>query len=102
MNFWKGLLKQIAKCSLLTDGKRERERERKEILSSREKERDGEFRNIVRLRFADIRTTVPCRRFLAAGKPSPTTREKRILAKTSAANEILPLGLNGMFVRNRD
>lgn len=25
MNFWKGLLKQIAKCSLLTDGKRKRQ-----------------------------------------------------------------------------
>lgn len=28
MNFWEGLLKQIAKCSLLTNGKREKERER--------------------------------------------------------------------------
>lgn len=34
MNFWKGLLKQIAKCSLLTDGKRE------EILSPREREKE--------------------------------------------------------------
>lgn len=100
MNFWKGLLKQIAKCSLLTDGKRE------EILSPREREKEGEngttSSGILYAFVSQIFGPSSPADVLAAGKPSLVTREKQILAGTSAANEILPLESNGMFVRNRD
>lgn len=39
MTFWKGLLKQIAKCSLLTDGEKKK---KTSPLSPKEEERDGE------------------------------------------------------------
>lgn len=38
MNFWKGLLKQIAKCSLLTDEKEGERGGRRETEETRERE----------------------------------------------------------------